>query len=112
MIRKLIISAAILTALIVSKESHAAGAAGFARDLAGSPALAFDVGNWDLSQRDEGLPGKAAPQTSTQSLGLDRMTTGNVADSDANAPDAVANLDFAWAGEIRLPSDISLFHPF
>lgn len=34
MIRKLIISAAVLTALIYGKEASAAGPAGFARDLA------------------------------------------------------------------------------
>ena len=39
MIRKLIISAAVLAALIHGKEANAAGVGGFARELAVSPAL-------------------------------------------------------------------------
>lgn len=42
MIKKLIISAIVLTALIVSKESHAAGVGGFARVLSGNTAIVRD----------------------------------------------------------------------
>lgn len=45
MIRKLIISAAVLTALIYGKEASAAGPGGFARDLASVVVNQVDVGD-------------------------------------------------------------------
>jgi hypothetical protein len=93
MIRKLIISAAILTALIVSKESHAAGAAGFARDLAVSPALVLSASDWNFSD-DEAI--------SSPAPAIDGMVTDHISDGTADKP----------AANILLPSAISLFHPF
>lgn len=112
MIRKLIISAAILTALIVSKESHAAGVGGLARDLAVNSVLALQVhGGHSLPGADNGLDGDAGMDPVQD---VDRMTTGQVAGGDmdgdldlAQDPDAMTP-----AADVRLPFAITLFHPF
>ncbi len=100
MIRKLIISAAILTALIVSKESHAAGVGGLARDLAVNSVLATQIHG-----------GHSLPDAGMDPVqDVDRMTTGQVADSDLDLvqdPGAMTP-----AADIRLPFAITLFHPF
>jgi predicted transglutaminase-like cysteine proteinase len=53
MIKKLIMSAVILTALIAAKESHAAGAGGFARVLAAAPAIHVQLAQTELQRMDQ-----------------------------------------------------------
>ena len=53
MIKKLIMSAVILTALIAAKESHAAGAGGFARVLASAPAIHVQLAQTELQRMDQ-----------------------------------------------------------
>lgn len=43
MIKKLILSAVVLTVLIAGKETHAAGVAGFARSLSSAPAVHMQI---------------------------------------------------------------------
>jgi hypothetical protein len=59
----------------------------------------LSASDWDFSK--DGALSAPAPA-------IDGMTTGNISDSGADEPAA----GLALAADIRLPSDISLFHPF
>lgn len=52
MVKKLIISAIVLTVLIAGKEADAAGPAGLVRDFAASPSVQFEDAEGDLGAMD------------------------------------------------------------
>lgn len=54
MIKKLILSAVVLTALIAAKETQAAGAGGFARSLSSSPAIHTQIAENRSLERHDG----------------------------------------------------------
>jgi predicted transglutaminase-like cysteine proteinase len=85
MIKKLIISAAILTALIAGKEAHAAGAGGFARALSSASAVHVQVAENRFQRHDE-VPATVSGPTVDQRQELLRVNAavnGSIAQLDA-----------------------------
>ncbi|WP_164901746.1 transglutaminase-like cysteine peptidase [Neorhizobium lilium] len=82
MIKKLIISAVILTALISGKESHAAGAGGFARALAMAPAVHVQLAQNHLEPRQTLGSEILSLDQRQELLGVNSGVNGTIADLD------------------------------